>query len=61
MDKQANAGSWIGAEKPDLAPRLTASVAKILSQVASESRDQSQRVYTQAEVVRAIELARGAA
>lgn len=61
MDKQAESSSWIGAEKPDLAPKLTPSVCKILSQVASESRDESQHVYTQAEMVRAIELARGAA
>lgn len=61
MDKQAESGSWIAAAKPDLQSKLTAPVAQILSQVASESRDQSQRVYTQAEMVRAIELARGAA
>lgn len=58
---EAQGGSWISAEKPDLASKLTASIATILSQVASESRDQSQHVYTQAEMVRAIELARGAA
>ena len=36
---------------------LTPLAAGILRQVAAESRDTSQRVYTQAEMVRAIELA----
>jgi hypothetical protein len=59
--EQKTEGSWLTATKPDLASRLSKPVTEILTQVAAESRDQSQRVYTQAEMVRAIELARGAA
>jgi len=49
--------SWICVSKPQTAQRLTAGICGILAQVSAESRDQSQRIYTQAEVVRAIELA----
>jgi hypothetical protein len=49
------------AESPKvLLEHLTPDVCAILSQVASESRDRNAHIYTQAEMVRAIELAKDA-
>lgn len=46
-------------ESSALSRRMTKDVVEVLEQVAAESRDRSARIYTQAEMVRAIELARG--
>lgn len=50
--------SWIAQADPALSEHLTPAIAAILTQVAAESKDESSRIYTQAEMVRAIELAR---
>lgn len=51
--------SWITQARPDSAEagRLTPDVVAVLERVAGESKDQGARLYTQAEMVRAIELA----
>lgn len=52
-----SAPSWISQEKPDVLAHLTSEVQAILTQVANESKDKSSYLYTQAEVVRAVEIA----
>lgn len=51
------AKSWISFEHPNVVAHLTPAVEAVLQQVAAESKDDHARIYTQAEVVRAIELA----
>ena len=54
---QNTPGSWIGCANPDLDGHLTPAIESVLQQVAAESKDGHARIYTQAEVIRAIELA----
>jgi hypothetical protein len=57
LDDVSAAKSWISCAHPDLVNRITPAVEAVLRQVAAESKDSHARIYTQAEVVRAIEIA----
>lgn len=53
--------TWITQARPDTEAHLTDKDAAILAQIATESRDQNARIYTQAEILRAMELVRAEA
>lgn len=53
--------SWISQERPEVPKHLTSAVVAVLEQVVSESKDTRAQIYTQAEMVRAIEIAMGKA